>query len=428
MKILYFHQHFSTPQGATGTRSYEFARALIERGHRVTMVCGSYALGNTSGTATANGRKMVDGIEVIEIPLAYSNYDSLVSRSWLFLRFALRSVRVALTEEYDLLFATSTPLTAGLPGIVMKCFRRKPFVFEVRDLWPDLPKAMGVVTNPVVLAALSLLEWLSYRTADACVGLSPGIVEGIRRRSRPGLPVAMIPNGCDLELFRPGDRSQLKLDGIAPGDCVAVFTGAHGLANGLDAVLDAAASLRRRGRTDIKFVFIGDGKLKPGLQERAKREGLDQCLFIDPMPKRQLNSVVACCDVGLMILADVPAFYFGTSPNKFFDYLASGLPVLNNYPGWLAGLIDKNRCGRAVPPRDPRAFADAMEFLADHPEQRKAMRAQARRLGERMFARNRLAGEFVDWLETAAGRKQDNHHGKTAGRTPRLRQESEAKV
>jgi len=403
MKILYFHQHFSTPKGATGIRSYEFARALIERGHQVTMVCGTYKLGNTDGVATANGRKIVDGIEVIEIPLAYSNYDSLLSRSLLFVRFALRSVGIALTEKYDLLFATTTPLTAGIPGIVMKCFRRKPFVFEVRDLWPELPKAMGVVTNPLVLAGLSLLEWLSYRTADACIGLSPGIVEGIRRRSRPDLPIAMIPNGCDLELFKPAERASLKLPGIEPDDCVAVFTGAHGQANGLDAVLDAAGELKRRGRTNIKFVFIGDGKLKPVLRARAEREGLTHCVFVEPMPKKQLNTVVAACDVGLMILADVPAFYFGTSPNKFFDYLASGLPVLNNYPGWLAGLVRENCCGLAVPPRDPAAFADAMEFLADHPQERWAMRRRARLLGEAQFSRERLAGEFIVWLEKAAG-------------------------
>ncbi len=428
MKILYFHQHFSTPKGATGTRSYEFARALIQRGHQVTMVCGSYALGNTSGTAMANGRKMVDGIEVIEIPLAYSNYNSLVSRSRLFLRFAMRSIWIALTEKYDLLFATTTPLTAGLPGIVMKCFRRKPFVFEVRDLWPELPKAMGVVTNPVVLAGLTLLEWLSYRTADACVGLSPGIVEGIRRRSRPALPIAMIPNGCDLELFQPGDRNKLALVGIEPGDCVAVFTGAHGQANGLEAVLDASAELKRRGRTDIKFVFIGDGKLKPVLQARVAKEGLEECRFFDPMPKRQLNAVVSCCDVGLMILADVPAFYYGTSPNKFFDYLASGLPVLNNYPGWLAGLIREHRCGVAVAPRDPKAFADAMEFLADHPEERKARSKRARQLGEAQFARERLAGEFVGWIEQSAGLTASDKPEATAGAAGKLRQEDEARI
>jgi glycosyltransferase involved in cell wall biosynthesis len=265
---------------------------------------------------------------------------------------------------------------------------------------------MGVVTNPLVLAGLSLLEWLSYRTADSCIGLSPGIVEGIRRRSRVGLPIAMIPNGCDLELFQPGERGSLALPGIAPDDCVAVFTGAHGQANGLDAVLDAAAELQRRGRMDIKFVFIGDGKLKPVLRARAEREGLTQCRFIDPMPKKQLNTIVASCDVGLMILADVPAFYYGTSPNKFFDYLASGLPVLNNYPGWLAGLVTENRCGLAVPPRNPSAFADAMEFLADHPAERNAMRQRARQLGEAQFSRERLAGEFIAWLEKSAGVKR----------------------
>ncbi len=428
MKILYFHQHFSTPKGATGTRSYEFAQALIKRGHQVTMVCGSYTLGNTEGTATANGRKLVDGIEVIEIPLAYSNYNSLVSRSLLFLRFALRSVGIALTEKYDLLFATTTPLTAGLPGIVMKCFRRKPFVFEVRDLWPELPKAMGVVTNPVVLGGLSLLEWLSYRAADACIGLSPGIVEGIKRRSRKNLPIAMIPNGCDLELFQPGDRSKLSLSGIGPGDCVAVFTGAHGQANGLEAVLDASAELRRRGRKDIKFVFIGDGKLKPALQARVAKAGLEECRFFDPMPKRQLNDVVSCCDVGLMILADVPAFYYGTSPNKFFDYLASGLPVLNNYPGWLAGLIREHRCGVAVAPRDPKAFADAMEFLADHPEERKARSRRARQLGETEFAREKLAAEFVAWLERSAGLSPTDKLRPADGLTPKLRQKDEARV
>ncbi len=410
MKVLYFHQHFATPDGAGGTRSYEFARALIARGHRVTMVCGrsDFARSRTPDgaaepTAPRECRRVVDGIEVIELPLAYSNHDSLLKRSRVFLRFALRSVAIALREDYDLLFATTTPLTAGIPGIVMRLFRRKPFVFEVRDLWPELPKAMGVVTNPVVLAALSLLEWASYRAASACIGLSPGIVDGIRRRSRAGLPVAMIPNGCDLELFRPGERARLALAGVAPNECVAVFTGAHGLANGLDAVLDAAAELRRRGRTDIKFAFIGNGKLKPALRGRAGREGLANCLFFDPMPKRQLNAIVASCDVGLMILADVPAFYYGTSPNKFFDYLASGLPVLNNYPGWLADLIREHGCGVAVPPRDPRAFADAMEQLADHPQERRTMRDRARQLGEARFSRERLAADFVAWLETAAG-------------------------
>lgn len=401
MHILYFHQHFSTPAGATGTRSYEMARALIARGHRVTVVCGSSASGRTglSGEPRNGVREgMVDGILVKEICLPYSNYDGLCKRSITFLRFALKSIGIALSTDYDLLFATSTPLTAGIPGIVMRLFKpSKPFVFEVRDLWPELPRAMGVVTNPVVLWAMSVLEWLSYRCAAGCIGLSPGIVEGIRRRSRRGLPIAMVPNGCDLDLFRPEDRTR------PPGTpLTAVFTGAHGLANGLDAVLDAAAVLKQRGRKDIRILFIGDGKLKPGLVRRAAAEGLDNCVFMDPVPKTELTRLMSSADVGLMILANVPAFYYGTSPNKFFDYIASGLPVLNNYPGWLADLIAEHGCGIAVPPGDPVAFAEALCRLADDPHGRLEMGRRARALAEARFGRETLGKEFCGFLESCA--------------------------
>lgn len=350
-------------------------------------------------------RGLIDGIEVIQLGLAYSNHQSLPQRARIFLRYAARGIGLAMRMDYDLVFATSTPLTAGLPGIFARGLRRKPFVFEVRDLWPELPKAMGVVTNPVVLAALSGLEWLSYRAASACVGLSPGIGEGIARRSRKRLPIAVIPNAADLDLFQPGRRGDLRLPGVGPNDFVAVFTGAHGLANGLEAVLDAAAELQRRGRRGIVLALIGEGKLKPKLMERAHREGLDQCRFFAPMPKQQLNEIISCADAGLMILANVPAFYYGTSPNKFFDYLSAGLPVINNYPGWLADLIQTHRCGLAIPPGNPAAFADALCQLADDPALRHTFGQNARQLAETKFSRARMADQFVDWIEAVQQRR-----------------------
>lgn len=402
MHVLYFHQYFTTLSVAGGTRSYEMARQLITRGHKVTMICarqGKDGL-NLPGKKDAPIREgVIDGIRVIQFNLEYSNYMSLPRRAWMFIRYALRSVWLALRMDYDLLFATSTPLTAGIPGIFARPFRKKPFVFEVRDLWPELPKAMGVVTNPLVLAGMSFLEWLSYRMASACIALAPGIKEGIAKCSPRYRAIAMIPNGCDLDLFQPGKREDLNLPGVKPTDCVAVFTGAHGMANGLDAVLDAARVLKERGRMDIVLVFIGDGKLKPSLIERTKAEDLGNCRFCDPMPKNMLNRVVSCCDIGMMILDDVPAFYYGTSPNKFFDYISSGLPVLNNYPGWLADLINEHCCGIAVPPRNPEAFADALCLLADDPNLRRAHGKNSRILAEKMFSRNQLANEFVDWLE-----------------------------
>ena len=253
------------------------AQRLIARGHQVTVVCGSGQMANTGllGESVKGMRRgEVDGIEVIELDLPYSNYDSFLKRSWVFILFAWRSIGLAFSLSYDLLFATSTPLTAGIPGIVSSVMRRKPFVFEVRDLWPELPREMGVITNPVVLGAMSVLEWLSYHSAKGCIGLSPGIVQGIVRRGIPADKVQMVPNGCDLELFNPFFGEVLRPDGVQDDEFVAVFTGAHGMANGLDAVLDAARVLKENGRQDIWLVFIGDGKLKPELMARADREGL----------------------------------------------------------------------------------------------------------------------------------------------------------
>lgn len=403
MKVLYFHQHFSTPKGSTGIRSYAMARKLLEHGHQVTMVCGSYGGGNTGlSNAFEGGRRegVVDGIHIIEFNLAYSNHDNFLKRTWLFLSFAIKSVRLAFTQSYDVLFATTTPLTAGIPGIFARWLRRKPFAFEVRDLWPELPREMGVIKNPVVLWLMSLLEWASYRSAHRLIGLSPGIVDGIAKRGVKREHIAMIPNGCDLSLF--ADKSQpWRPDGVAPSDLMAVFTGTHGIANGLGAVLDAAAVLKQRGRNDIKLVLIGQGKLKPDLQARALQEGLDNVIFHASVDKQKLAALMASADIGLQILANVPAFYYGTSPNKFFDYIAASLPVLNNYPGWLAEMIKTHQCGFAIPPNNPEAFADALEQAASDRKQLQQMGINARKLAESEFNRDQLANNFVNWLETS---------------------------
>lgn len=403
MRILYYHQHFSTPAGSTGNRSYAMAQKLITRGHEMTMVCGSYAGGQSglSGPFSKGRREgFVDGIYVIELELPYSNRDGFAKRSLTFLKFAVRSTWIALRTDVDLVFATTTPLTAGIPGVAARWLRRKPFVFEVRDLWPELPKAMGVITNPVALGAMAALEWISYRSAHRCIGLSPGIVDGIARRGVSRERIAMIPNGCDLEIFGTAVEPW-RPEGVKDSDLMAVFTGAHGIANGLDAVLDAAGELKRRGRVDIKLVLIGDGKLKRQLQARAAAEALSNVVFHPPVPKTRLAGLMAAADVGMQILANVPAFYYGTSPNKFFDYIASGTPVLNNYPGWLAEIITRAQCGYAVPPENPVAFADALVHAADYPEARVQMGERARNLARAEFDRDDLADQFAAWLEGA---------------------------
>jgi glycosyltransferase involved in cell wall biosynthesis len=400
MRVLYFHQHFNTPNGNVGIRSYQMAKALLADGHHVTMVCGSYDGGNTGLTHSfANGSRhgVVEGIRIIEFDLAYSNDDGFLKRSWTFIKFALRSIKLVFTEKYDVLFATTTPLTAAIPGIFARWLCGKPFVFEVRDLWPELPRAMGVIRNPLVLGAMSVLEWISYHSAHRLIGLSPGIVDGIAQRGVSRSRILMVPNGCDLDIFAspvvPWRPAQIQST-----DFMAVFAGTHGVANGLDALLSVAAELLRRGRYDIKFLLIGSGKLKASLKERAERENLTNVVFLAPMDKSRLAGLMAATDVGLQLLANVPAFYYGTSPNKFFDYIAAGLPVLNNYPGWLAEIIEEHDCGFTVPPENPIAFADALEQAASDRPALKAMGQRGLTLAKAKFARQSLAENWVDWV------------------------------
>lgn len=403
MKILYFHQHFSTPKGSAGIRSYAMAQSLIRNGHQVTMVCGSFGAGQTGLTQPFNKgmrRGVVDGIDIIEFELPYSNSLSFLKRILIFLSFAFKSIKVALTEQYDVVFATTTPLTAGIPGIFAKWFRRKPFVFEVRDLWPELPKAMGVIKNPIVLWMMSVLEWTSYHSADRLVGLSPGIVDGIIKRGITPEKVASIPNGCDLDIFA-SEHQAWRPEGVKETDLMAIFTGTHGLANGLNAVLDAAVELKHRQRTDIKLVLVGDGMQKKTLVDRATELQLDNVIFHNPVNKEKLAGLMASADIGLQILANVPAFYYGTSPNKFFDYISAGLPVLNNYPGWLAELITNKQCGFAVPPENPQAFADALEQAADHREKLFEMGKNSQQVATEQFNRSILSQKFSDWVTGA---------------------------
>ncbi len=404
MKILYFHQHFSTPKGSAGIRSYEMARRLIHHGHKVTMVCGSYGGGETGMTQPfTKGRReaMVDGIHVIEFDLAYSNSDGFLKRTWLFISFALRSIGIVLFDKYDIVFATTTPLTAGIPGIFARWIKRKPFVFEVRDLWPELPKAMGVITNPFILHAMSFLEWASYRSANRCIGLSPGIVDGIHKRGVRREKITLVSNGCDLDIFA-NSFEQWRPDGVSATDLMVIYTGTHGIANGLDAVLNAAKELKERNRNDIKIVLIGQGGVKARLQERAAQEHLTNVIFHSPVNKVKLAGLMASADLGLQTLANVPAFYFGTSPNKFFDYLSAGLPVINNYPGWLAHIINENACGFAIPPDDAQIFADILEQCAQNKEALADMGKNARKLAETEFNRADLADFWVNWVVGAA--------------------------
>ncbi|MCA3393900.1 MAG: glycosyltransferase family 4 protein [Roseomonas sp.] len=398
MHILYLHQHFSTPAGSTATRSFAFARALVARGHRVTLATGRYQ-GAESGLAGPfrKGRRegRVAGFQVVEWDIAYANPMGIAARSAAFLRYAAAAARLALRERPDLIIASSTPLTVALPALCAKALRGIPFIFEIRDPWPELPRAMGVLPAPIAPLMEGLAN-LACRHAAAVVALSEGMAETARARGADPARVQVIGNGCDLDLFGP-HIAPWRPPEAAPWEVLALYAGAHGRANGLGVVVEAARLLAARGETRLRILLVGEGAEKSALMRAA--DGLPNITFLPPMPKREVAGLFAGSQIALHILADCPAFAAWTAPNKLMDGLAAGRPVISNVPGDAARLLTEGAAGIPVAPGDAAGLAAVMVSLVEDPARRAAMGAAARSLAVRQHDRRLLAARFVALAE-----------------------------
>ncbi|BDG74978.1 glycosyltransferase family 4 protein [Roseomonas fluvialis] len=403
MRILYLHQHHSGPGGSTGTRSDGLTRALAARGHAVTLACGRYegAVSGLDGPFRRGRREgRVGAVRVVEFDIPCGNAMGLRARAIAFLRFAARATHLAMRGDFDLVVASSTPLTVAIPALAARALRSTPFVFEIRDPWPELPRALGGVPRPV-LAAMDHMADAACRRAAAIVALSDGMAQTARARGAEPARVHVVPNGCDLHLFGPHVASWRPAI-AAPWECLAVYAGAHGRANGLDSLLDAAAVLRDRGETRLRILLVGDGGAKPGLVARAQADGLCNVTFLDPMPRARLGALYAGSQVALHLLAGLPEFAEWTAPNKIMDGLAAGLPVVTNQGGRAARIVAEGPSGIAVPAGDAAALADALARLADDPALRVRMGAAARRQAVTTWDRRLLAERFCTVVEDAA--------------------------
>ncbi|NKE44680.1 glycosyltransferase family 4 protein [Roseomonas frigidaquae] len=418
LRILYLHQHFSTPNGTTATRAWHHAGALAAAGHAVTLACGRY-----DGAATGldgpfrRGRRQgrIAGFEVVEFDIRCGNSQGLLARTGAFLRFAAGASRLALGTAWDMIIASSTPLTVVIPALLAHRLRGTPFIFEIRDPWPELPEALsrrsgqlplpgreapprgGVVPRPV-LRLMGLLADAACRHAAAVVALTEGMARVALERGTEPDRLRVLPQGADLVLFHPG-IAPWRPPGISVQESMAVYAGAHGRANGLHQLLDAAARLRRTG---LHLVLVGEGAEKPALMARAAAEQLP-VTFLEPMPKAHLARLLAAAEIGLLCLAPVPEFAEWTAPNKLAEGLASGLPMVTNVPGRAARLLAEGGCGLAVPAGDADALAAALLALATDPPRRQAMARAARIVAERQFDQRRIAARLVAVVEAVAG-------------------------
>ena len=403
MNIVYIHQHFSTARGATGTRSYDFARMLQARGHRVTVVCGVYGPSDIGGVPRRGlvTRTEIDGLDVRIVNIRYEDKQTFAGQMLSFLGFMVVSaLEVLRIRDADVVFASSTPLTVGLAGTLAKYLRRTPFVFEVRDIWPESAVQMGALTNPVLIFVAEVAERLFYCSADRVVVVAHRMADRVREKlGTRADKVRVIPLGTDVAMFAGAESDVAwRCEHGLEGKYVAVYAGAHGRRHGLPWVLKAAALLK--DDPTVRIVLIGEGALRPELAEEVRREGLDNVVMLDAMPKERLAGVLRACDLGLMTAENLPIL-FTVCPNKFLDYMAAGLPVLVNFDGEVRAICEREGCGVFVPPDDPQAMADAIRQLARDPERSRAIGRRAAQVAAEQFDRARLVEDFERVLEEA---------------------------
>jgi len=362
--ILLIHQAFTTMKDPGGTRHYELARHLADRGHRVTVLAGqvSYLTGQRGDRkGWLIQEEAENGLEILRCYSLPGWHRSFAARALSFISFSASSFLIGLRiSRVDLVWGTSPPILQGATALVLARLKRAKFLFEVRDLWPMFAVAVGVLKNPVLIWASEWLERFLYRNADGVVVNSPGFIEHVKSRGAAG--VELVSNGADVGMFNPKETgSRYRRAHGLEGRFVALYAGAHGMSNDLQVVLQAASRLARYD--GIVFVLVGDGKEKPALLGRAEQLGLQNLKFLPPVSKSEMPQVLAAADACIAILKPLDV-YKTTYPNKVFDYMAAGKPVILAIDGVIRKVVEDAGAGLFSPPGDPETLAQAVLELA----------------------------------------------------------------
>ena len=395
MRRVIVLNHFAAPRGAPGGTRHVELFARLEAWDAVI-------LSSRVNYFTRRATRLDDELYRTVPVLPYTGNGITRVLNWV--SYAVTAfVRALRLGRPHVVYASSPHLLAGVAGWALARVRRTRFVLEIRDLWPIVLVEMGQLSdNSQLYRVLKALERFLYRRADAIVVMARGVERVlVEDEGVPQDKVHFVPNGADPADFvaplpKARLRTRYRLDGL-----VFAYTGAHGPANGLDLVLDAAAAVLK-DLPDVRFLLVGDGVAKPGLQSRVAAERLDNVCFKDPVPKEEMAALLGAADVGLHVLADVPLFRYGVSPNKLFDYMASGLPVLTNTGGEVAELVRESGGGVAVEPQDLET--GIRRLAAAGADQRERWGAAGRQYIGQTRSRTALAAELEAVLDAVASR------------------------
>lgn len=403
MHILLIHQAFAALDEPGGTRHHELARGLVERGHKITIIASpvSYLTGKSRLKQIPWVTRQYDG-DSITILRAYTIpalHRSFIHRIFSFLSFMLSSFIIGLAvKDVDLVWGTSPPIFQGITAWMLSRLKAVPFLFEVRDLWPAFAVEVGVLRQPILIRSSEWLERFLYRAAHTVVVNSPGFVDHVR--SCGAHRIEFVPNGSDMRMFKPElDGLEFRREHGLTDKFIMLYAGAHGMSNDLGVVLDAARLLENR--SNIDFVLLGDGKEKSSLMTRAAEMKLMNLHFLPPLPKSEMHQALAAADACIAILLPL-AMYKTVYPNKVFDYMAAGRPVILAIDGVIRKVIEEAQCGIFVPPGDPVAMVTAIRKLADCQELAQKMGKKGRAYLEENFDRSTLAVRLAEIMEEVA--------------------------
>jgi len=407
MKIIYLHQYYNNKNMSGGTRSYEFAKRLVEQGHEVHLITAWRGRGRGHDWFKTND----DGINVHWLPVEYSNHMPYNKRIKAFFKFAFGAAKMAVKIGGDIIFATSTPLTIAIPAAWAKFKLGIPIVFEVRDLWPELPIAMGALRNPFAKFIAKILERFAYFNSRAVVALSPGMKEGVIKTGYPRKKVAVIPNSSDTALFDVdqefGKLFRQKRPWLSNSP-ILLYTGTFGVINGVSYLVDLAVEFLQIN-SNIKILVIGDGAEFDFVVDRAKNLGvLEVNFFVEQgIPKSEIASALSAATFASALFIDKPEMR-ANSANKFFDALAAGKPLVINYGGWMHNLVIDNNCGVAAwkLPLDQVAFE--LNEKSQNPEWLSMASQNSRDLAYSKFSRDFLSEKLNSILVCAASNYEVN--------------------
>lgn len=407
MHILFLSDNFPPEVNAPASRTFDHCREWVAQGHKVTVV--TCAPNFPAGKMIDNyrnrmfAREEMSGIEVVRVWSYITANEGFLRRTLDYVSYAVSATLASFfVRRVDVIVATSPQFFTACAGWATSVLKWRPYVFELRDIWPESIKAVGAIKSGALLRLLERLELFLYRRAAAVISVTRSFKDNLARRGIDPSKIEIITNGVNVELFtpRPKDKSLVEALGLK-GKFVAGYVGTHGMAHALGTVIAAADMVSKRV-DGVHFLMLGDGAEKDALKADATRRGLANMTFLDTVSKHEVVRYWSLLDAAIVHLRDEPLFR-EVIPSKIFESMAMGVPILHGVRGESAEIVTKENVGITFAPEDPAALADAVIAMSDDPERRQAMAARGSVVA-RKYDRKALATRMLATLERLASR------------------------